>query len=283
MELSDIMLKESYEEVKEEIVPIYLDFLAQTDSIKDYDLLYIKKVTKVGSNILKQFPEKINGQAEKLYSYLIEGVEVAFEINNGDTNISKMGAHMLSHAAFVAQHLFRKTHKIEWLKESYANDLLSANISETIEPKHSELAYFHSAGTANKLYNLTENVKWLTFTYNSLRKSITFCSKDEYTYQNIAAEVCFKIYRATDDLSWLVKNYNHQIIAAKENPDEKAKANYFFSAGKSAYTLYSNTSSRKWARKCCSAYKKFLDISPVTAPESMFAEAEKRFVRFKNV
>lgn len=165
-----VLVKEDYYKpgykVSEKDKILILEFLANTESVSDRDLLFIKRITKLAKKILISDPDSLekllanvlpsNTDSFKIlllrgYRFTTEGINlIRSDRLKGmyeAINSLKMESHLLSYKGNFAEALFELTWDDAYLEEARACYKQSAQMSATIEPEHSA----HQSGFAAKV------------------------------------------------------------------------------------------------------------------------------------
>ena len=166
--LNNDLLYENYSELTENTGDLTeglaLQYVSLAETIRDRELLFVKRLTKVASHRLKNHPDSI---LEKLFSFNIDGAEMCglrdySEEGIPEDNCMVIKGHFFSHAGTDAYHIYqRQDHDLGWAQRSYdANSRASSSLAD-LRPLESARTSFFAAEMARKLYYATNNSIWL--------------------------------------------------------------------------------------------------------------------------
>ncbi|MDP1695555.1 MAG: hypothetical protein Q8L29_01425 [archaeon] len=148
-----------------------LNFIRQMKSLKDRDIIFIKKLTKVANHLRKA--GELNGLEEKLYQFNMEGVEklMANHIGLDEKCILNLKSHLFSYAGNSARAIFENTGDILWAKRRYDSYHTSAEIVRDSDLKHSAHAYSFAGESALIIFKNINEISWVEKGYQAYRNS----------------------------------------------------------------------------------------------------------------
>lgn len=199
-----------------------IEALLTNEEPKYQRVLLLKAQTKVASKVLEKEPDSLDSLLEKIFEWNMKGAEkTQTEKNNRLTkrNLSIMRAHFYTHAAKIAEKIFKKTEKLTWLENAYNCRKLSGDLSLTNEPKHASHQYGFAGDFAEQLFERTQKQAWLEKAYFNSLKSADLRLANESS--NVAgAYLCTahrakKLFDYTGDVEWGEKAYDACIKAAR--------------------------------------------------------------------
>ena len=175
----DTLLEQNYEELKDpECKKKVLEYLAEHETVEDEEVVFIKRLTKTASHIIKSDPDSIDEFLEDLYTFNLTGAKKAFSILNDKENkdyssnqLLNMTLHFLTYAGDIAMVLFKKTGDIFWAEKWYDLHRKSADTGMGIDTKHSVYVYSFAGNAARALFDKTGDITWAEKWYDSYYKS----------------------------------------------------------------------------------------------------------------
>jgi len=132
--------------------------------LNDLGVVGIKRLTKVGRNLINAGDEFSEMQLIKLYALNLIGAKM---IEHGghdlkkDNGLLKMHSHFYSHAATCAEDLAEIGDPIFWLKRAQWWHVSSAGLSWTPDITHAAVAYGFASFISYRLYGLTKENYYL--------------------------------------------------------------------------------------------------------------------------
>ena len=140
-----------------------LQYVSLVDTIRDRELLFAKRLTKVASHRLKEHPDSV---LEKLFSFNMEGAEMCGLRDYSEESITEnnrivIRGHFFSHAGTEAYYLHkRQNYNLGWARKSYEASFKAALSLHNLRPLESASSSFFAAETAYRLYFATNNSIW---------------------------------------------------------------------------------------------------------------------------
>ncbi len=169
------LLPENYERlISQECRNLALEYIRHKEDVYDETIHFTKRLTKVGSHILKSEPKQLEGLLERLYSFNIEGAE---KIENGWPSASTprkylvMRPHFYSHGGDCARTLHDQKGDQAWAEKWYQAHLTSAEAAEGIDQRHAIHTRGISATAARRLYQQTNDPNWMKRCYEGNKRS----------------------------------------------------------------------------------------------------------------
>lgn len=228
------LLSENYESLHDEgCKQRAIDYIKSNESIAHERIFFIKHLTKVAGHILESDPGSLDGLLERIYHFHIEGVmKIKEEDSNGSDayaqeNLTIMRSHLHSHAADFAVAVIKSMNgrsdvhaqKLFWAQERYNNHLMSADLSDRLEPTHAAVHYSDAAKAA-----------WMVFRMLDDQEDALLWNKEE----------------------WVKKKYKCDLAAAKKMAEinDPNYLNAYDSAAKALYTLYHLTNNVSYLHEC---------------------------------
>ncbi len=218
-----------------------LSYINSINTVAGKDMDFVKKLTKIADHVSSAFFDQEGYKSnipvyeslrsdffqgaffsdrrqdapcflEKLYTFNRKGAEIADSLrgrsDRPEETLARVKAHFQAYAGNAARRLssiIRDLKKsIMWATEYYNCYRLSATIAEKPEPKHAIYAYTHAAAAAKKLYEITDDIKWLVERYNSAKDSANLAKNTGeiphaiYAY-NEAASAAYEIDSKSQD------------------------------------------------------------------------------------
>lgn len=105
-----------------------LDFVRDEKFMEIDEVVSVKKMAKVTSNMLKKYPKEVEDMFDRIYKLHCHGIELANK--NSIEGIETMVSHLHAHACDVAKLYFKSTDDISWIKKGYEHSLKSIEFSK---------------------------------------------------------------------------------------------------------------------------------------------------------
>ena len=166
--LNDNLLYENYSKLTENTGDLAenltLQYVSLADTIRDRELLFVKRLTKVASHRLKNHPDLI---LEKLFSFNMDGAEMCGLRDYSEEGIPEdnrivIKGHFFSHAGTEAYHIYqRHDYDLGWAQKSYEANFRASSSLADLRPLESARNSFFAAEMARRLYFATNNSIWL--------------------------------------------------------------------------------------------------------------------------
>ena len=260
------------EECREKV----LEFIANTESVSDRDILFIKRFTKVAHHVHKSYPDSFNGLLERLYQFNMDGIILIHKgrvRGHNKDNLSSISSHLQAYAGDVARAIFEKTGDVSWAKREYDRYRLSAEESLEFDLKHSAHAYSFAADVAQAIFEKTGDVSWAEKWYDSRKLSakisLNFNPKHSAYSDGFAGDAAKAIFEKTGDISWAKRWYDCYILSAERslefNPKHSAHA-YSFAAD-AAKAIFEKTGTIEWGKKNYASRIKAAQVSAEIDPK----------------
>ncbi|MBR9680110.1 MAG: hypothetical protein GOU99_03620 [Candidatus Altiarchaeota archaeon] len=287
------LLEQNYEcltkETGQECTKLFMTFLNEVKTIRDKDVILVKQITKIGSNILKSNSDLIDDELkQRLLQYNHEGAQIIDDLLTDtyldqyidEYRLIKMKSHFLSHAGSIANNLFVKNRQIEFAEIWYQDCLDSANISISeefnppIDPKHATHNFSLAAKSAFEISRKMDNDKderyWLERSYYGNIDSAEIREQFEFDGAALSFELAGKsafklsdLYEtAPEQTRWMKNSYYSNKNAAKLlfEHDKKHSAELFECAAERAADIYWLTKELKWAEGAYRYFKKSAEM-----------------------
>ncbi len=162
--LERVLLVENYDRLTEKsgqlCVALSVNYVNRTPSVREKDLLFVKRLTKVGHHILEKGGNP-PAFAEKLYQFNKEGVRIVGDLRlipleerrsiYFEKNLVVFESHLLAHAGYAARVRYNLARHISSLEDSFNADYEAAKISAGSEPDFSAMTSLFAAKTASLL------------------------------------------------------------------------------------------------------------------------------------
>lgn len=214
MELSDIIFKTKsiILEHKDQII----NELYKLDNVLNFDVIYVKKLTKAGSIIHKSNPKDIENLLEKLYNFNLEGIKIleTQENNYSLDNIASLKSHFYGHAATFSRELWIKTKNNKWLENSYSLNYKSGLISKDYDLEYSSITFTYAADDALDLLRKTKNIdygnKAIKFYSDNAIKLSEFNKKQAGCAYQSLRKTYQLMYKLTKDILFIEKAYDSE-------------------------------------------------------------------------
>jgi hypothetical protein len=135
-------------------------YIAHKPTVKDMDLLFVKHLTKVGTNILgSQLNIPLN--LKKLYQFNMEAVHLPLLNSDNITDEQKIliHAHLYSHGANVAELIFRKEGNDIWAQRSFEASFMSGKLSAPFDPDYAFVRFVNAFRNLKKLGSYDDSEK----------------------------------------------------------------------------------------------------------------------------
>lgn len=284
-------------------------YIINNQSVSHLDILSIKWLTKIGTQILRNLGldspglEKIS---EKLYHFNLEGVQ-KIGTEHLEEVLEETGvifkSHLHSHAAYAAEVRFELAKKrgesldvqAEWLERCYNVRIISANIIQDTDPMHAAYSYSFAGDAAEGRFKLAKRRcegldvlitwarRWYDAEKNSADKSVSRNQKHTAYARGFEGKAAFALFEVTRDISWLRKSYeacksSAELHIKKKNLKLAAYANN--SAGNAAKILFEKTGEKEWAREAARCFDQSLNYFKFHPdPRSVGLESEISFKR----
>lgn len=157
------------------------------------------------------FKEKFNLTNEKEY-----GKEAFFTYIDSTKLVDdeEFNSFCLTYAADVALNICFKFDDIDFGKRAHSLYFENANIVKKYNKKHSAYTFGYDSKTCNKLFNLTNNVKWLKKAYNSQENAHKLFLEIKDFKQLVPSEVVLS--RLSKTLYWNLSSKKDKIEWAKK-------------------------------------------------------------------
>ena len=173
--LDDLVYRNYYEIVDESCPPSVLAYLDEHDSVLGEDAVFVKQLTKIGTNMLACNPKSLScAQLVKLFTFNVEGFEL-IRRDRADGHKHRwwdiMEAHFFSHAGNVARHLYEQTQKTHWLRQAYQAAKMSYEIGVEVDPQHAGYNASFAADHAQMLYTFTLEENFIEDAYRLHREA----------------------------------------------------------------------------------------------------------------
>lgn len=231
-----------------------VQYLKETESVSDKDILFVKRLTKVGTNILESFPEALEGLEKKLFDFHLEGVELARkEKKENDDNLIKIEGHLCAHAGNVAE-------VISNYEEAYKLYLSSAEVLKDIEPHYALFSLNNARKIAKKMFSKTKDAIWTERWYEIEIKTASLqkeAGKKAEAF-SFAGKAANKTYKMRRDPVWAKRWYEAKVKSGDISCDNLNKAYSYCKAGKAAYTLFMIEHGESWRKLAMENYEKAL-------------------------
>jgi hypothetical protein len=159
----DVLLSRNYKELKDPgCVDAVLTFLRTTPSVAGCSPVFIKQLTKVGSHILKEYPEKLDGLLLRLFHVTSEGIQVVRDMPARETfsGIAPLHSHLHAHLADFAMELFERTGDMSHARTWYQSRVQAADLNENLDPKYAADQHSFAVDAARRLYKETGKMEW---------------------------------------------------------------------------------------------------------------------------
>ncbi|MBS3121468.1 hypothetical protein J4434_01110 [Candidatus Woesearchaeota archaeon] len=291
----DTLLEQNYEELKDpECKKKVLEYLAEHETVEDEEVVFIKRLTKTASHIIKSDPDSIDEFLEDLYTFNLTGAKKAFSILNDKENkdyssnqLLNMTLHFLTYAGDIAMVLFKKTGDIFWAEKWYDLHRKSADTGMGIDTKHSVYVYSFAGNAARALFDKTGDItwaeKWYDSYYKSAESSKDFNKKHSVHCYGFAGNAARALFDKTGDITWAEKWHECYKLSAELSSefdlasfdptsvealsticyDPKHSAHAYSFAGFAAKERFkkrpeTERTETKWAEEAISCYQKFL-------------------------
>lgn len=250
--LEEGLLKANYDkltkETGQECKDLVVEYISLADSVLHKNIIFIKQLSKVASNILKSDPSSLETLLEKLFQFNNEAIQL---IENGldgytQNRLLSLKAHFFADLGDVSKALFEKTQYVIWAEEWYSAYKTSADMSINIDPRHTAYAYGFAGDAAETLFEKTGNIGW---------------AKGWYEARHLCA-----------------------VMTRELDPRHSAYASGI--AGNAATAVYKKTRQRKWCNKAIQSYRnllKYYDSNPDPSMDNLsrYAESTLRFLENK--
>ena len=268
----DILLEQNYDTLSSDECKIrVMQFIRETPSVLDYDIVFIKKLTKVANHVLKSDPDSLDEFLERVFDFNIEGVKKIRAGLDGYTqnNLLILESHFLTYAGDAAKALFEKTSDLSWAEKWYNTEKLSADMTIGIEPQKAVYSYSFAGDAARVLFKKTDDINWAKKQYDAYEASgvmsvTTDPQHAAYVYGH-AGDAAKALFEKTSDLSWAEKWYNTKKLSADMTIgiEPQFAAHTFCLAGDAARMVCKELPKRtrkiKWAKRAIECYNNFLD------------------------
>ena len=245
----DTLLEQNYEELKDpECKKKVLEYLAEHETVEDEEVVFIKRLTKTASHIIKSDPDSIDEFLEDLYTFNLTGAKKAFSILNDKENkdyssnqLLNMTLHFLTYAGDIAMVLFKKTGDIFWAEKWYDLHRKSADTGMGIDTKHSVYVYSFAGNAARALFDKTGDITWAKKWHECYKLSAELSSEfDLASFDPTSVEALSTICY---DPKHSAHAYSFAGFAAKERFKKRPET---------------ERTETKWAEEAISCYQKFL-------------------------
>jgi hypothetical protein len=280
------ILDQNYERIVDpSCIPYVVQHLRDTPNVHGLDLVYIKKLTKVATNILEYDAEALEGLCEKVFDFHLEGVKEAS--SKSVTNLSRRNTnliigHLYSHAAQVAGIIYERTGDADWLIEIVNNGENANDPLLGVEAHNTAIRLSKSGDAAGKLADLASDVDDRVYwAYKALDLTLEACSKEISEEQpligitaagsraNAAARIFDITKKYSDGKVYVDATTQMADLLSTNKPLESAKV-YTHTARNTAYIVkVSNASTKqneKMLKKGVSLCKKALRLFPANNP-----------------
>ncbi|MFC1697098.1 hypothetical protein ACFL1H_02095 [Nanoarchaeota archaeon] len=199
------LLKENYYELKDQqCIDRVVNFVIEVETIKFYDIDFIKDMTKVSSLILKDHPKLLDDFKERIFNYHLEGIEVCKDAPD-ELRYDKIITHLHTHAGLIAKLKYDETGDIEWLIKNHELNLDGGDLAFKHDHVHAANSYRFSAYSAHSLYYRTKDLKWMKKAYELVMRSGDIGNGDlkyKATMYSNAADYAEIIFKEINDISW---------------------------------------------------------------------------------
>lgn len=172
------LLKQEYDSdsISDECKNLVLEYIKDTQSLLEEDILNIRLLVKKARHILNSDPDSLDGSLEKLYQFHIDGIQKTKKLIEGyaQDDLLSIRAHLYPSKGNVAKALFKKTRDISWAKQWYEDYKMSADMTIDTEPLHSAHASYFAGNAARILYEKTKKRKWNKIAIRCYNKFLSY-------------------------------------------------------------------------------------------------------------
>jgi hypothetical protein len=154
------LLEANYNNIISEDVEFQLiKYIEATPSLERCDISFIKKITKVATNIIGSGKTSLDGLLERIYQYHEEGVELIHKSGEYHKQQSLITAsHLASHAGDVAERIYKKTEDNAWAEKWFESQVSASVMLDSLkdlaekEIEHSSICKSKAGGAARTMY-----------------------------------------------------------------------------------------------------------------------------------
>jgi len=244
---------------------VVLGYLATFESVKDKDIDFIRRITRVAGHIMEDDDSShlIAGYLKRLYNYNVEGIGIIDE-NADCREVSSSQRHsfqtQLSYqAGEVAMDLFKKDETFFWSRRAYDCFIFSSDPDKTYNPWYAVNSIKRAGDAATACYEADsgeepEKIGWLKKAYGHYMKSAGLLDslvkerlsdggssphdiERSASHCGFAGDSAGEIYHVTGDYKWAARAFNAFITSSNKHKDESEKYNVLLSAGEIAYQV----------------------------------------------
>src|SRR3989338_450108 len=226
------LLEENYDQLTEEsgdkCKGLVIGYISLIDSVLQKNIIFIKQLTKVISNILKSDPDSLDGLLERVFQFSNEGIQIIEKGLDGYTEnrLLSLKAHFFADQGDVSKALFKKTQDVTWAEKWYSAYKTSADMSVNIDPRHAAYAYGFAGDAARVLFEKTGDVtwakKWYEAAYLSAYMTIIIDPRHSAVAFGIAGNAATAVYKKTRQRKWYnraIESYKNLLEYHDSNPD----------------------------------------------------------------
>jgi hypothetical protein len=263
------------------------------DSIMAEDVVFIKRFTKVATNLLGRHPTAMDGLEEKLYQYLDEGVTKIKAGSNpllSRNNQMKIAAHLEGHKGTVAAHIFDTTFDLSWALKSYKDSKEAIRLDDERGYKGYRLGEMSSI--AKRIYHFTSDLAWLEKAHNNQFESADcFMAERQINAAKSldrAKDSAEQLFFHTNDYSWLVKQYACGMRAAELFHGFSRfndSAAIYERMSDTAFRIFLNSNEETWKNSAIEAMTQAKDcfgLSSSSKARIGIERAERKILVYKN-
>ncbi|MBW2998946.1 hypothetical protein KY321_05390 [Candidatus Woesearchaeota archaeon] len=162
-----------------------VSFIESTEDVEGECIFFLKRITKVATNIANSKPQYISHMYERVYSFNRVGYQNLARIKKRSPNEQRMMAHFHSHAASIAKKIYLETSCERWFDIFVNEKLNSIHKSLKQEVKHKAHSYSLIALSCQEYARKSENIHYL-------EKAKHFYKKAGILFQPIDPSKAFK-------------------------------------------------------------------------------------------
>ncbi len=164
---------------------LVIGYISSTKSVSEEDIIFIKRLTKIGKRILVESPDRLDMElAERLYKFHLEGISKVQKGEVGEyasERIAKLLAHLHTHASDILMVIMRNSsddkRDISLLSDVYNHLTFAGGILKALNPEEAAIQYSVAGDSANDAALLLgdkaglKKLDWLKKAYHAKRLS----------------------------------------------------------------------------------------------------------------